>query len=53
MWLKFGVAPGGELVSIDEAVRGKSQLTCLYCGSELTAKRDVKPETFTTQKFQS
>lgn len=39
MWLKFGVAPSGELVSIDEAVRGKTQLTCLYCGGELTAKK--------------
>lgn len=39
MWLKFGVAPSGELASIDEVVRGKSQLTCLYCGGELTAKK--------------
>ncbi|MGE5655746.1 MAG: GIY-YIG nuclease family protein [Actinomycetota bacterium] len=40
MWLKFGVAPGGELVSIDEvARRGKTNLTCLYCGGELTAKK--------------
>ncbi len=39
MWLKFGVTPGGELVSVDEAVRGKTNLTCLYCGGELTAKK--------------
>ncbi|MBW4680585.1 MAG: GIY-YIG nuclease family protein [Microcoleus vaginatus WJT46-NPBG5] len=39
MWLKYGVAPDGELVSIHEASRGKSQLTCLYCGGELTAKK--------------
>jgi len=39
MWLKFGVAPDGELTSIDEAVRGKTQLTCLYCGGGLTAKK--------------
>src|SRR4028118_2043301 len=39
MWLKFGVAPSGELASIDEAVRGKTQLTCLYCGGSLTAKK--------------
>jgi hypothetical protein len=39
MWLKFGVAPDGELTSIDEVVRGKTQLTCLYCGGGLTAKK--------------
>ena len=39
MWLKFGVAPSGELASIDEAVRGKTNLACLYCGGELTAKK--------------
>jgi hypothetical protein len=39
MWLKFGVAPDGELTSIDEVVRGKTQLTCLYCGGSLTAKK--------------
>jgi len=39
MWLNFGVTPSGELTSIDEVVRGKTQLTCLYCGSGLTAKK--------------
>src|SRR4028119_199026 len=39
MWLKFGVAPSGELTRIDEVVRGKTQLTCLYCGGGLTAKK--------------
>ena len=39
MWLKFSVAPSGELTSIDEVVRGKTQLTCLYCGGGLTAKK--------------
>lgn len=39
MWLKFGVAPNGFLTSIDEVVRGKTQLTCLYCGGSLTAKK--------------
>ncbi len=39
MWLKFGVAPSGELTSIDEVARGKTQLTCLYCGGSLTAKK--------------
>ena len=39
MWLKFGVALSGELAGIDEVVRGKTQLTCLYCGGGLTAKK--------------
>lgn len=39
MWLKFGVALTGELTSIDEVVRGKTNLACLYCGRSLTAKK--------------
>jgi len=39
MWLKFGVAPSGFLTSIDEVVRGKTNLACLYCGGSLTAKK--------------
>ncbi|MEG4034625.1 GIY-YIG nuclease family protein [Microcoleus sp. S36b_A4] len=39
MWLKFGVAPNGNLASIDEVVRGKTNLACLYCGGGLTAKK--------------
>src|SRR4028118_2040984 len=39
MWLKFGVALSGELTGIDEVVRGKTNLVCLYCGSSLTAKK--------------
>ena len=39
MWLKFGVAPSGELTSIDEVARGKTNLACLYCGGSLTAKK--------------
>jgi hypothetical protein len=39
MWLKFGVAPDGELTGIDEVVRGKTNLACLYCGGGLTAKK--------------
>jgi hypothetical protein len=47
MWLKYGVAPSGELASIDEVVRGKTQLTCLYCGGGLTAKKgNVKEHHF-------
>ena len=39
MWLKFGVALSGLLTSIDEVVRGKTNLACLYCGGSLTAKK--------------
>jgi hypothetical protein len=39
MWLKFGVASDGELTSIDEVARGKTNLACLYCGGSLTAKK--------------
>ena len=39
MWLKFGVAPGGELAGIDDVERGKTNLACLYCGGGLTAKK--------------
>jgi hypothetical protein len=38
-------------VSMDDVVRGKTQLTCLYCGGSLTAtsnsysvKKEVKPD---------
>ncbi|CBN55031.1 hypothetical protein OSCI_1460007 [Kamptonema sp. PCC 6506] len=44
MWLKFGVAPSGELASIDEVARGKTNLACLYCGGELTAKKGAVKE---------
>jgi len=44
MWLKYGVAPSGELAGIDEVVRGKTQLTCLYCGGGLTAKKGAVKE---------
>jgi hypothetical protein len=39
MWLKYGVTPDGELKNIDDVSRGKTQLTCLYCGGQLTAKK--------------
>ena len=44
MWLKFGVAPSGELTSIDEVGRGKTNLACLYCGGGLTAKKGLVKE---------
>jgi len=34
----------GELTSINEVVRGKTQLTCLYCGEGLTAKNGFVKE---------
>jgi hypothetical protein len=47
MWLKFGVALSGELRGIDEVVRGKTNLACLYCGGGLTAKKgNVKEHHF-------
>jgi T5orf172 domain len=58
MWLKFGVALSGELTSIDEVVRGKTNLACLYCGGGLTAKKGAVKEhhfahTLETCKFVS
>jgi hypothetical protein len=47
MWLKFGVAPSGELAGIDDVARGKTNLACLYCGGSLTAKKgSVKEDHF-------
>ncbi|MCT7957213.1 GIY-YIG nuclease family protein [Laspinema palackyanum] len=39
MWLKFGVSPAGELVGVDQVGRGKTKLTCLYCGGGLMARK--------------
>ncbi len=39
MWLKYGVSPSNCLVSIDEVQSGKTDLTCLYCGGKLTARK--------------
>ena len=44
MWLKFGVALSGELTSIDEVWRGKTNLGCLYCSGRLTAKKGSMKE---------
>jgi hypothetical protein len=44
MWLKFGVSPAGELVGVDEVARGKTKLTCLYCGGPLTARKGMVKE---------
>ncbi|MCT7971114.1 GIY-YIG nuclease family protein [Laspinema olomoucense] len=44
MWLKFGVSRSGELVSVDEVGRGKTRLSCLYCGGPLTARKGTVKE---------
>ncbi len=44
MWLKFGLSSAGELVPVDEAARGKTKLTCLYCGGGLTARKGTVKE---------
>jgi hypothetical protein len=44
MWLKYGVAPSGELAGIDDVARGKTHLACLYCGGGLTAKKGAVKE---------
>lgn len=44
MWLKYGVSPSNCLVSINEVSSGKTDLTCLYCGGKLTAKKGKTKE---------
>ncbi len=39
MWLKYGVSSSNDLISIYEVNSGKTDLTCLYCGGKLTAKK--------------
>jgi hypothetical protein len=39
MWLKYGVTPDLTLVTVDEVKKGKTNLTCPYCGGLLTAKK--------------
>ncbi|NET45972.1 GIY-YIG nuclease family protein [Okeania sp. SIO2B3] len=39
MWLKYGVSSSNDLISINEVNSGKTNLTCLYCGGKLTAKK--------------
>jgi hypothetical protein len=39
MWLKYGVSKDNALISIEDIPKGKTQLTCLYCGGGLTAKK--------------
>ena len=39
MWLKYGVNENNALVGIEDVPSGKTNLTCLYCGGALTAKK--------------
>ncbi|MBW4458222.1 MAG: hypothetical protein KME55_39610, partial [Nostoc indistinguendum CM1-VF10] len=39
MWLKFGVAPDGKLVCVEDVGSGKTELLCPYCYGQLTAKK--------------
>ncbi len=39
MWLKYGVNPEGELITISEVGSGKTNLVCPFCDSLLTAKK--------------
>ena len=41
MWLKFGVNADNNLVAIEDVPSGKTDLTCLYCGGFLTAKKGL------------
>ena len=39
MWLKYGVNPQGELITITEVTSGKTNLVCPFCACYLTAKK--------------
>lgn len=39
MFLEYGVNEHGELIHIDQAGRGLTNLTCPYCGGQLLAKK--------------
>ncbi len=39
MWLKYGVSADNALLEIEDVPSGKTNLTCLYCGGGLTAKK--------------
>jgi Competence protein CoiA-like family len=38
-WLKYGLDSHQQLVAIEVVPRGRSTLSCPYCGDELTAKK--------------
>jgi hypothetical protein len=39
MWLKYGLSTDNLLLGIEDVASGKTNLTCLYCGGGLTAKK--------------
>ena len=39
MWLKYGVGITGEIISIQDRWPGENQVSCIYCGGRLIAKR--------------
>jgi hypothetical protein len=39
MWLKYGVSADNALLGVEDVPSGKTNLTCLYCGGQLTAKK--------------
>lgn len=39
MCLKYGVSVDNALVEIEDVPSGKTLLTCLYCGSQMKAKK--------------
>jgi len=56
MWLKFGVAPDNTLLTIRKAdlASGKTNLTCPFCASLLTAKKGgIKEHHFAHLKRQT
>lgn len=42
IFLQYGVNSSGELVHIDQAIRGKTELACPYCGGQLLARKGDK-----------
>lgn len=44
MWLRYGIDRDKSLVPIEDVPRGKTQLGCPYCESELTAKKGRRNE---------
>lgn len=41
MWLQYGINENGDLVEVDSAPRGKTNLRCPYCENALIAKKGL------------
>jgi hypothetical protein len=39
IWLEYARQQSGRLVHVDQAIRGKSNLSCPYCGREVLARK--------------